>query len=161
LWHVIFDFRTRTSVRRLIILGAQLNRIDLQKTSQLRRSDARTLLSAKRYAGAYYLIGYAVECALKSCIAKQIKRHDFPDKKLVMDAHTHDLERLVRLAGLRQHLEKEFKKNAVFELNWTVAKDWSARKRYDPDISEAQAKDLYSACVARKHGILAWIKRRW
>ena len=34
---------------------------------------------------AYYMIGYCVECALKACIAKQIRRFDFPDKKLVLD----------------------------------------------------------------------------
>ncbi|MEQ9564747.1 MAG: hypothetical protein RLN85_02845 [Pseudomonadales bacterium] len=138
-----------------------MNRLDLQKMSQLRRSDARALLGASRYAGAYYLVGYSVECALKSCIAKQIRRHDFPDKKLVVDAHTHNLETLLKLAGLKQDLENDFKKNPALEVNWTVAKDWSERKRYDPDISAAQAKDLYSACVARKNGVLAWIKQKW
>jgi hypothetical protein len=98
---------------------------------------------------------------LKACIAKQIKRHDFPDKKLVTDAHTHDLEKLVRLAGLKQELESAFKRSEALGLNWSVARDWSESKRYDGDISAAQARDLYSACVARKHGILAWIKQRW
>ena len=138
-----------------------MNRLDLQKTSQIRRSDARALLGARRYAGSYYLIGYAVECALKACIAKQIKRHDFPDKRLLRDAYTHNLATLVKLAGLQRDLEKDFQKNAALELNWTVAKDWSETKRYDPNITEAQAKDLYSACVARKHGVLSWIKKRW
>lgn len=119
------------------------------------------LLIAGRYAGAYYLTGYAVECALKACIAKQIKRHDFPDKKLIMDAHTHDLEKLVRLAGLRQELERAFQRNSALELNWTVTRDWSETKRYDENVSAARAKDLYSACVARRHGVLTWIKQRW
>lgn len=138
-----------------------MNRSALQKVSQLRRSDARALLVARRYAGAYYLIGYAVECALKACFAKQIKRHDFPDKKLIVDAHTHDLDRLVRLAGLQPELERACQRSPALELNWTVTKDWSEIKRYDGDISAPQAKDLYSACVARKHGVLTWIKQRW
>jgi HEPN domain-containing protein len=32
------------------------------------------LLEAGLYAGAYYLAGYAVECALKACIAKKTAR---------------------------------------------------------------------------------------
>jgi len=36
-----------------------------------------------QYCGAYYLMGYAIECAFKAAISKQIKEHDFPDKKLV------------------------------------------------------------------------------
>lgn len=146
---------------RVIWYRDLLNRIDLQKVSQLRRGDARALLNARRYAAAYYLVGYSVECALKACIAKQIKRHDFPDKKIVIDAHTHDLEKLVRLAGLVRDLEKDLKRNPAFAINWTVTKDWSETKRYDRDISAAQAKGLYSACVAQKHGVLAWVKRRW
>lgn len=34
------------------------------------------------YDGAYYLSGYAVEWALKACIAKNVKRYDFPDRKM-------------------------------------------------------------------------------
>ncbi|HET6628345.1 MAG TPA: hypothetical protein VFG91_01070 [Woeseiaceae bacterium] len=138
-----------------------MNRADLQKISQMRRADAHALLSAGRFAGAYYLAGYAVECALKACIAKQIGHHDFPDKKLVNDAHTHDLDKLVRLAGLQPDLESELKKSPDLEINWSVVKEWSEQKRYDRGVSKARAKDLYSACVARKYGVLAWIKKRW
>src|SRR5919106_3680906 len=39
--------------------------------------------------GAYYLAGYAVECGLKACIAKQVRRHEFPDRTTVNQSHTH------------------------------------------------------------------------
>jgi hypothetical protein len=42
-----------------------------------------------------------VECALKACIAKRTKRHDFPEKKTVMDSHTHDPIELLGPAGLK------------------------------------------------------------
>lgn len=45
------------------------------------------LLTAGMPEGAYYLAGYAVECALKSCIARRTQEHDFPDKKLANDSH--------------------------------------------------------------------------
>ena len=44
--------------------------------------------------GAYYLAGYAIECALKACIAKATRRYDFPDRKKVDASHTHDLREL-------------------------------------------------------------------
>jgi len=45
--------------------------------------------------GAYYLAGYAVECALKACIAKKTQRHEFPDKRRVDASHTHNLIQLL------------------------------------------------------------------
>lgn len=52
-------------------------------------------------------MGYAVECALKACVAKQVRRYDFPDKKLANEAFTHDLEKLVRVSGLWRLLEQD------------------------------------------------------
>ncbi len=46
-------------------------------------------------------------------------------------------------------------------LNWAVAKDWNEGSRYILSTSEAQARDLYSACTARTHGLLSWLKNYW
>src|SRR5258706_177764 len=43
-----------------------MNRFDLQKMAEERIADAAALLDAKRFQAAYYLCGYAVECALKA-----------------------------------------------------------------------------------------------
>jgi HEPN domain-containing protein len=138
-----------------------MNRNIFQRISELRRSDARALLTAGHYHGAYYLMGYAVECALKACVAKQVQRYDFPDKKVATEAFTHDLEKLMKLSGLAPELENEKQTNKALELNWTIVKDWSESSSYVIGISEAQARDLYSACTDRKNGVLYWIKRRW
>ena len=138
-----------------------LNRTALQRLSRLRRIEANTLLKSRRYEGAYYLLGYSVECALKACIAKQTNRYDFPDKNLVVRTHTHDLEKLLGLAGLDTPLTAEFATNSTLELNWAVVKDWSEQIRYETTVDETLAKDFYSACTGRKHGILTWIVRRW
>ena len=53
--------------------GPRLNRDNLQRVSDLRAEEARLLLDNGHYPGAYYLLGYAVECALKACIAKQVR----------------------------------------------------------------------------------------
>lgn len=137
-----------------------MNRALFQKISELRLREARTLLKNKCYSGAYYLIGYAVECAFKACIAKQVKEYDFPDKKVATEAFTHDLEKLSRLAGLATEFEKAKKSDKKLELNWAVVKDWSEESRYESGISRPQADDIMSACIG-KHGVLLWIKKRW
>ncbi len=138
-----------------------LTRQKLQAIARLRRREAAALLKAKQFPGAYYLIGYAVECGLKACIAKQTKRHDFPNKELANKAFIHDPQKLLNLSGLGLELKKAMAATKSLEVNWTVVKDWSEEARYDSTITAAQAKDMYSACTARKHGVLPWIMKRW
>jgi HEPN domain len=138
-----------------------MNREIFQNISEIRRREAAILLKAREYSGAYYLTGYAVECALKACVAKQVRRYDFPDKNLANKAFTHDLENLMSLSGLAPELKHEMEANKHLELKWAVIKDWSESSRYEIGISEAQVRDLYSACTARTDGVLNWIKRRW
>ncbi|MCK4340537.1 MAG: DNA-binding protein [Phycisphaerae bacterium] len=138
-----------------------MNRNDLQEISRLRRREAKALLKARHSPGAYYLAGYSVECALKASIAKHTKRHDFPDKKIASKVWVHNLEELIKLAALWLELEQEMKANKRLEENWAVIKEWKESTRYDANISKEMAENFYSACTARKHGILSWIKKRW
>ncbi len=138
-----------------------MNRTSLQRISRLRVREARCLLGAGHPPGAYYLAGYAVECALKACVTKQVKKHDFPDLQLVKDAYTHKLGQLVKVAGLSREFAKACRANSDLNLNWAVVKDWSESSRYDIGITAAQAKDLLSACTSRKNGVLTWIKSKW
>jgi len=55
-----------------------MNRSDFQKLTEIRMKEAKVLLSNACFEGAYYLAGYAVECAIKACIAKKTQIHDFP-----------------------------------------------------------------------------------
>lgn len=126
-----------------------------------RLTDARTLLRAHRYCAAYYMSGYAVECALKSCISKRINRHDFPDKKLINDSYTHDLAKLVSTADLKGMLELAYAADKDLERNWEIVRDWSAEDRYNPNISKKQARDLYSAITERPAGVLTWLRNHW
>jgi HEPN domain-containing protein len=138
-----------------------MNRSDLQKLSRLRLGDAKILLDDGRYEGAYYLIGYAVECAFKACIAKQTKLYDFPNKSLTNSIYTHDLNTLLKFSGLENKHRDKSKKNANFELNWTIVKDWKEDARYSLEITRDKAEALYSAVVSRKDGILPWLQRLW
>ncbi len=137
-----------------------MNRNLLRQLARVRLRDARILLRNGNYAGAYYLCGYAVECALKACVARKTLRYDFPDKRAAQHAYTHDLKKLVGLASLQTALDRESQGNPNFELNWSVVKDWTEDSRYQlRDRNEA--RDLYSAITSRRHGVIRWIRRYW
>lgn len=138
-----------------------MNRTDLQSLSRQRRREAAALLRARHFPGAYYLVGYAVECALKACIARRTRRFDFPSKQIVQKVFVHDLELLVKAAGLKADLDRDLRANEALEVNWAIAKDWSEESRYRLDITRAQARDLYSACTSRRNGVLLWVRQRW
>ena len=136
-----------------------MNRKNLQDLSRLRVREAKILRDKKFFDGSYYLCGYSVECALKACIAKNTKQYDFPDKKVVNESHTHELVKLIKIAGLEIDLQNKLKDRS-FQLNWAIVKDWNEKSRYKRN-SKFDALDLYSAVTARKHGIMTWIKGHW
>ncbi|WP_439629866.1 DNA-binding protein [Gemmata sp.] len=137
-----------------------MNRNDLRRLSRLRLKEARVLLKAECFDGAYYLCGYAVECALKACIAKATKRSEFPDLERVKGSYTHNLTNLVKLAGLEPARVAEVAADAAFSANWVIVKDWSEAARY-AEHSEQKARDLYRAVTDGSHGVLRWIRRHW
>jgi HEPN domain-containing protein len=53
-----------------------MNRDDFQSLATERLDDAAALLNAGRYAGSYYVSGYAIECALKACIARRTRQEN-------------------------------------------------------------------------------------
>lgn len=136
-----------------------MNKHELEILSSIRIEEAAVLLKAECYHGAYYLAGYALECILKACIAKQVKQFDFPDKKLANDSYTHDLTKLLITAGLKQELMRQESKDINFKLNWSVANKWSEESRYDHSIQRQDARDLFEAITENESGVLAWLKK--
>ena len=74
-----------------------MNRSDLQRLSNARIREAKILFAAGEYSGAYYLAGYSIGCALKACVAKGVRRYDFPEKGLADKVFTHDLTMLLSI----------------------------------------------------------------
>lgn len=131
-----------------------LSRSALQALSRERLREARLLATAGHWPGAYYLSGYAVECALKACIVKKQRRHEVPfDRAAATRVYSHDLVALLRLADVPEP-------DPPTEASWTVVKDWSPDFRYRLDITEALARDYVNAVGGRK-GVLAWLRRSW
>ncbi|MGA2205292.1 MAG: HEPN domain-containing protein [Terracidiphilus sp.] len=137
-----------------------MNRTDFQQLSELRLQESRALLTAGFPDGSYYLAGYAVECALKACIAKRTQEHDFPDKKLVNDSHTHDLGKLLQLAELSIELEAAMQVNPAMQPSLAAIQDWSETSRYEKRNAQ-EATELLQAIEDQAGGLLPWIKLRW
>lgn len=138
-----------------------MKRSDFQKLVSQRLKDAEVLLQNRRYSGAYYLAGYAVECGLKACIARQTEQYDFPpSERTVRNIYTHDIDKLIKSAGLKPQLDAKLKQDEQFEVNWSLAKDWSEKSRYEThEITKAQ--DLLNAITDTNHGVLKWISQHW
>jgi HEPN domain-containing protein len=137
-----------------------VHRDDLQAVALARLSEAQSLLDSSGWSGAYYLVGYAVECSLKSVIASKFPEFSIPDKRFVMEIHTHDLAQLVRLAGLESDLQSRLSDSIEFQISWSVAKDWSENSRYQL-WSEHEARDMCSAVGDASHGVLEWVMEKW
>lgn len=138
-----------------------MNRVELQQLTRDRLRDAKALLAARRWSGAYYLSGYAVECAVKSCIIVYLMKTDqFPARRFSEQCWTHDLQQLVHLAGLQTALAAAIAADPVLHANWEIVTEWDEASRYVRQTRKL-ARLLYNAIIDKKHGVLSWIKIYW
>jgi hypothetical protein len=131
----------------------------------MRLEDAEALLRASRWAAAYYLAGYAVECGLKSCVLKHIEDTGaiFAPGDYLKDLSkcwTHDFGLLLKLAGLTSTHGVALGASPAFQTFWTVTKNWSETSRYE-ERAESEAKTLYEAITNNPDGVLLWIQQHW
>ena len=77
---------------------------DVRKIARGRLRDAEVLHRARRYDGAVYLCGYAVELFLKARACRTLRWQGFPasDREFrgLQSFRTHDLETLLHLTGV-------------------------------------------------------------
>ncbi len=137
-----------------------MNRKDLQSLANVRLREAQILFRAKEFSGAYYLAGYAVECAMKACIARQYRQHDFPDRKIVNDSYTHELQKLAKVAGISEERLQRSNEDDVFQKNWALMTLWSEESRYRA-TAQADCRLLLDAIMDKDHGIMPWLKKYW
>jgi hypothetical protein len=127
-------------------------RREFQQLARMRLRDARVLIQNGNTEAGYYLTGLAVECAVKACIAKNTRRHDFPlNPSAVRDIYTHDLVKLIGAARLQRALDSDRRRNTSLNNSWDVVKDWNVNSRYE--LRGLNARDLYQA-VAGRNGVM-------
>lgn len=132
-----------------------------QELSEKRLREAQALLGLAEYDGAYYLAGYAAECALKAVITKSLPAATLPPLKLIKDVYVHKLDDLLKLSGLKGRLEADDKVFPGLMASWTVVSAWSEEKRYYNGTSQQEAEDLLTALADPQRGIIQWLKQNW
>lgn len=138
-----------------------MNRRDFRRLAEERLRDAQVLLVNRRYSAAYYLAGYAVECGLKACIARQIKQYEFPPTaRFSRDVFTHDLKDLVKHAGLNDWLAERLKASKEFRRNWETVTRWTEESRYRETLPEDTVA-LIGAITEEADGVMVWIRQHW
>ena len=107
-----------------MILTSELNKIALA-----RLADAEVLYKGKRFDGAVYLCGYAVELTLKAKICKTLKWAGFPSTnsefKGSQSFKTHRLDILLTLSG------QELKIKTGHFADWSIVANWDSETRYN------------------------------
>ena len=110
--------------------------------------------------------GYVIECGLKACLLRHLGESGavFGDEKhlkRLAECWTHDLVKLVGLAGLEADFGAARAANAALASFWGVVKDWKETSRYDETRVEAEARMMFEAVSHKPDGVLAWIQSRW
>jgi hypothetical protein len=140
-----------------------MNRAFWRQLAEERVLDAKALLDAGTWSGAYHMAGYAAECGLKACILAYVEKSPdviFRDKNYLGKCWVHDLHILLTSADLDSALQARIAARPAFGGFWGIAKDWKEISRYEVK-SQPDAEKLYEAITHEPDGVLAWIRTVW
>jgi HEPN domain-containing protein len=96
-----------------------------RKLAQSRLAEARILLSNRKYDGAAYLCGYAIELILKSRICRNLGWSIYLVSRNYESFKTHNLEVLINLSGRLQKIHPKW------AAEWGQFQHWNPNQRYD------------------------------
>lgn len=148
------------------------NRADFQQLAILRLTEAQTLLTHDLPDGAFYLAGYAVECALKAAICRTLGIDDFFESysskphgakvrdDVVQKFKTHDYGTLLVLSGLYHKLGADLLTDKALNDSWSTFQNqnWSEQQRY---ATASKAMNDTLDFVASVNYFLQWISQHW
>src|SRR5437867_1425356 len=107
--------------RRRIAPGGTRGSV-FREVARIRRDDAAVLFGARRYRGAIYLAGYAVECLLKWAVTQRCGITYLPE-----ELETHRWDTLLPEAGLATSLRANPALRVVYS---ELAELWGPELRY-------------------------------
>jgi len=139
-----------------------MTRENFKRIAEIRIEEAQSLLNHGLTSGAYYLAGYALECAIKACLSKQMIEHNIPEKKFINEIYTHDLQKLIKFDDelFASYNKRRDNNDNDFITNWTIVKDWNEQSRYKT-FNENEVEELIEAITKEEGGILPWIQQYW
>jgi hypothetical protein len=104
---------------------------ELKELAEERLADAKALYEAKRYAGAVYICGYAIELGLKRKMCVTLDWDDYAGDGKYKFLKTHDFEILLHFSGV----EKLVIKSCLSE--WSIVMKWDPEIRYSSEKQTA------------------------
>lgn len=138
-----------------------INRNTLKKVTHAKLKAAKILYREGDCDNAGYLLGYVVECSLKTLICKNLKILEYPDTgdhKSIFNSHSFD--RLLLLSGYSTEIN--LAKNPGLFNNWSIlTKYWTPELRYNISASPTTIRDRITALEDPTDGFFTWIKKRW
>ncbi|HEY2410860.1 MAG TPA: hypothetical protein VGI40_01380 [Pirellulaceae bacterium] len=133
---------------------------ELTKASAERLTDAKSLIGARRYRGAVYIAGYAVECILKTKLMQRFncRNLDELDDKLRKrrqigedrSLFTHELILLVTLLDCIDRIQADRRIRKYF----SHVSQWTPHWRYTAEPINAEKATDFIQAVA---GLVQWI----
>ena len=164
-WSPHYRIHSRAFPLRLNETHDVTTRAEWRQLAEDRILDAQAHLAigVDRWSAAFHLIGYAVECGLKSCVLARVASHPeviYQDKKFSNNAWTHDIERLLVVAGIKIDRDNDAAANAALFQNWQRVKDWDEESQY-LQKTQAEAQQLFDAVTDPNDGVMQWIRARW
>lgn len=122
--------------------GRRLDAAALKELARERLKEAQILFRRKKYDGAAYLCGYAIELALKARICRTLKWTEYKVGKGYESFKTHDLTILLDLSGQRPRITAP-----KYMGEWSYVRPWKPEYRYEPvgHITQQRASDMIEA----------------
>jgi hypothetical protein len=104
-------------------------------------------------AAAYSHVGFAAECALKAYIMWKERLNRWPDRASRSELYTHDLRKLVQIAGIARSTWDPIGPS------WAVILQWDREQGYDPaPMPRKVARSMVEAAFGEK-GVVTWIRK--
>jgi HEPN domain-containing protein len=136
------------------VLERGKSREEWQQLCHVRIEDADALFRNGRYDAAYYLAGYAVECAFKARIVTLLEGYFSPAAKYVREnLYIHSLVKLLESAELNIVLESE-----PIGTHWGIVKEWKETSRYDFPVQTRESSERMLESVRK---VVDCIKQYW
>ncbi len=118
---------------------------DIKNIAKARLKDAEVLAASRRFEGAIYLCGYAVELGLKARVCKTLKWPGFPGSTKEFQGYqsfkTHNLDILLHLTGIEDKIKTKLL------ADWSVVAAWDPESRYNPlgNVSVSDVQQMISS----------------
>jgi hypothetical protein len=96
--------------------------------------------------------GFSIECLLKATIMKVERFNTWPSQSARGDLYTHDLRRLVEIAGITLTPDSQS------AAEWSIVLQWDRRQGYDPNTMKRRVVRSYLEAAFGPTGVAKCLK---